>query len=369
MSSKTVLYLPSTPLNILVSIAHALAFKDQQQSVMLIIDQKNIVNHPYLKSLLAWDDSPFIYVDVMAGKSKGVDKLSQRRHNFLKLKGLLDKYPFQAVAAGSDRRVEFQYAMHLCHSRNTAAKIEGWYLDDGFYSYAGRPAKWYKDWVNAIVKKLTYGMWWQEPSTVGASDWVTHAWLFDPCKSVMQLKKKLTVKIEKDWFTAPQVNEFEKLLFKQYGLLENDLKKYRQADLCILIPHPSNLKKMPDYAVRLHSLLDEAIKSGKKPLVKYHPRTSVEDPLGLVEKYAVQLIPAEIAFEFVLMLFRNELVLVGDVGTALLTSKWLRPEIKGVAVLNESSEFESRMAALLKQHGVMVKSDISELKRVLDETS
>jgi len=360
MVRQTVLYMPSTPLNLLISIAHALAFSDQQRSVLLMIDQQDLDDHPYLKSLQDWAESPFEYVEVMAGKSNGKNKLKERKANFIRLQQLVDEYDFDVVAVGSDRRIEFQYVMHLLKQKQDKS-VEGWYLDDGLYSYAGKPSRWYKDLENMLAKKLTYGFWWQEPSTVGASDWITKAWLFDVEKAIPELKNKTTVKIESRWFSHPAIKTFQTLLFVRYGLSEDKLAELEKAELCILIPHPNNIDKIPDYRERLEKLLTSSSRSNRKVVAKYHPRTQESDPLSLIEKFGVQLIPSSIAFEFVLMLFDNKILLVGDVGTSLLTAKWLRPEIKSIAVLNVDSVFESQMASLMKQHGIRVETSMAEL--------
>lgn len=358
-SNRVVLYLPSTPLNIIVCAAHAFQFRNDQTSVMVIIDQKQTKSHPYLKSLLAWNESPFIQIEVLPGKAKGGAKLKQRKSNFTKLESLIKTYGFDAIATGSDRRIEFQYAMHIA---NQLKSVNGRYMDDGLYSYAGRESRGWKDTLSAYLKKITYGMWWQEPTTVGSSNWIQEAFLFSPCQADIRLKKKQVNKIEASWFQNSALDELSQLLFKEYGLQGEVLSKIKQADLCILIPHPHNIAKIENYHERLQQLLDWAQQKKLKTVIKYHPRSEGEDRLALKQQFQVDIIPAEIAFEFVLTQFANNICVIGDVGTALLTAKWLRPSVKSMALLTGKNEVEQKMSVLLMQHGVEVKKSFNELK-------
>ncbi len=364
MSNKTVLYLPSTPLNILVSVAHALAFRHQQNAVMVIIDQKATQNHLYFECLDRWQDSPFEKVAVLQGVQKGESKLKQRKAIFKHLADLLNEESFEAIATGSDRRVEFQYAMQL--GQQQTAELEGWYLDDGLYSYSGRASHWYKDWVNGLLKKVSYGFWWDEPTTVGASRWINQAWLFQPDKAVQPLLEKQRQPIQADWFKAPEMRAFAK------ELLSSQLKSNEvgidldQTEVIVLLPHPSNFKKINQYQTRLESFLQEMQNRQKEIAVKYHPRSGEFDLLNLVDQYGVKLIPSQLAFEVLLLELDPKVQLVGDVGTALLTSKWLRPDIKSYAVLSDTNVFEKEMAKLLTEQGLDVKTNILDVVELID---
>ena len=371
---KHVLYLPSTPLNILLSFAHAVAHAEQHDSVMVIIDQPNREQHPYLNSLHALAEraeSPFISVEVLCAKQANMSRLKLRQQNFSRLTEIMDTYQFEAVAVGSDRRIEFQFCMHYLQqffkesTKNKQNKqVEGWYLDDGLYSYMGNRKPWYENLTNKLIKKIIYGSWWQEPITVGASGWIQQAWLFDPCNAVLELKNKTLHKIDKTWFREAAIEKLANELFLQSGV--SDEFDWFKADLCILLPHPNNIKKMPGYAERLHGLLDATKSLPIHVAVKYHPRTEQLDALGLAQKYRVSIIPSSIAFEFVLMKLSNHTKLIGDVGSALLTAKWLRPEISSVAVFDAVNSFENKFKSVLTVRGVQVQSVEQDLMVWLD---
>ena len=349
------LYLPSTPLNVLVSAALANQFREQHQAQIWLIDQKHLANNPYVKALENWRDSPFEQVKILPGLAKGLQhKLIERKDNFERLQHGLQTFHPEIVAVGSDRRIEFQYVMHQLKKSKHPAK--GWYLDDGLYSYAGRPYHPIKDGINRWLKKLSYGFWWDEPKTVGASHWIHQAWLFQPEQAYALLKTKQIEKLSSDWFSNEKVRTFSRLVTEQF---EFDGAKLADVDVVLIIPHPNNQKKMQGYQQRIHGFVDQLIAQGKRIALKYHPREKGEDALGLVKSDQVTLIPTTLAFEFVLPLLPSGATVIGDVGTVLFTAKWLRNDLDIVATLNEEDPFQQRFIAITKQFDINIKSSES----------
>lgn len=359
-NNHKVLYLPSTPLNLLLSVAHAVTYRSEQVAQLVLIDQKSNHDNIYFKVLQSWINSPFQKVDLTLGAAKGKDKLKERKASFLKLAGLIERFPADAVAVGSDRRVEFQYVMHML--TKSSNQVEGWYLDDGLYSYAGRPCKWFKDWINGFLKKLVYGFWWQEPKTVGSSVWIEQAWLFRPDDAVTELQSKQMHAIEPEWFTHKDIRQFSEQVCSAYGLTQELLTSLQSADLFLLIPHPNNIKKMQGYEERIHQFLIQMQGLGVRIAAKYHPRTEQADLLGLEQRYQAVLIPSGLAFEFVLPFLKSEALVIGDVGTALLTAQWLRPDLKVSAVLDENDGFQSRFITIYNQLGVNIVTGFEDVQ-------
>ena len=353
------LYLPSTPLNVLVCCAvavHKQSFSNHSEQAQLwLIDQKNSENNPYFQALQHWGNSPFEVVHLFSAEKKGQSKLNHRREVFAQLLQAVRAFMPTQVAVGSDRRVEFQYVMQFLKQIKQLAK--GLYLDDGLYSYAGRPHHVIKDGANALLKKIAYGCWWQEPKTVGASSWINQAWLFAPNKAVPQLQGKDLVSLKQDWFTDEKIVELSHLVAKQ---LQFDVSGLIALDVMILIPHPNNIKKIPGYKKRIQQLVQQLQKQEKKVGIKYHPRTEDNDFLRLLDSGASVIVPSQLAFEFCLPLFSKNCQIVGDIGTALLSCRWLRPELKVCAVLDENESFQQKYITLSQSMGIRVTNQIED---------
>lgn len=354
---KKVLYLPSTPLNLLLSVAHAVHYAKQQRAQLILIDQKKSQNNLYINALQNWPGSPFESVNVCVGEAKGLAKLAERKTNFIKLAEWANAFKPDAIAVGSDRRIEFQFLMHCMSQQKSALEsngmVEGWYLDDGLYSYAGRPHHWLKDGVNSLIKKLLYGLWWQEPITVGASPWINQAWLFRPEQAVSGLRYKIKQRLESSWFFEEEVQNLSRVVTEQFEL---DGDRLCGIDWVIIVPHPNNQLKMRDYAKRIRQFVTQLSAQNKKIAIKYHPRQDGSDDLSLLNIDNVQLIPTALAFEFVLPLLPRGSKVIGDVGTALLTTKWLRNDVSIFAVLNENDTFQQHFISITKQFDIPITS-------------
>jgi hypothetical protein len=344
------LYLPSTPLNVLVSSALAVQFKDNARQQLWLIDQKSCDHSVYLETLRAWKESPFEEVLCFGQSEFNLSKRAFRRQLFSQLAEGASELNPGWVGVGSDRRIEFQYVMHHCSS-NSEPPV-GAYLDDGLYSYAGRRSNSFSDYINAWLKKLAYGVWWDEPRQLGTSRWIKEAWLFQPEQTIDVLKQNKSLKLKKlntELFTEPEVLSLSDALMSGFDVNSQEIA---ELDGIILVPHPHNVAKMRGYVPRVIEELGQWRETGLKIGIKYHPRFEGSDPLNLMEAGATSVIPSALAFEFVLPKLSSQAFVQGDVGTAIFTTHWLRPDIEIRAVLDESDVFQTRFIPLMKKMGI-----------------
>lgn len=347
---KRALYLPSTPLNTLMSVAHAADHKNSQQAKLWLIDQKHVRNNPYYDVLKTSELSLFDDIRCFGAGSATVAKRKDRIALFEQFKRALAEEAISDIFVGNDRRIEFQFLMHwLSHQ---SQNVTGHYMDDGLYSYAGKPSVWYKDGVNALLKKLFYGFWWDEPKTVGASHWIDDVWVMDTKLLHPALKMKQQHTINPEIFKSREVVNFSQNLL---GFFNETPESYQQFDLVLLLPHPNNIKKMDGYEVKLKQLIKNYVGQGMSIAAKYHPRME-GDALGLVSLGVTKIIPSAIAFEFILPLLKSDSRLLADIGSALFMAKKLRPDLDSVAVLDEKDPFQKRFLSLFERAGITIKS-------------
>ncbi|SFR49085.1 polysialyltransferase family glycosyltransferase [Thiomicrospira sp. ALE5] len=352
------LFLPSTPLNILVSAALACHLRQEQgaefHAEIWLIDQKNLANNPYLKALESWAESPFQSIKILPGVAKGRAKLTERKQNFQTIDQGLAEFQPNIIATGSDRRIEFQYAMHRMRQQGT--QTLGWYLDDGLYSYAGWPKQPLKDTLNALLKKLTYGLWWQEPKTIGASNWINQAWLFKPAQAHPLLANKQLNILPTEWFQAPEIQSLSKLV--RTDLASQDLQAI---SLLLLLPHPADQAKMKGYATSIKNYLRQITEQGAKVAVKYHPRQSLDDEFQLAQMSNVTLIPKSLAFEYLLADLAPQTQIVGDISTVLLTAKWLRNDLSVTGVFDPNDAYAQQFRPYFEQFDINIIDNLTSL--------
>lgn len=341
------LYLPSTPLNLLLSVAMALQAPKSVQAKLIYIDQREVKHNRFLETLRDWSGSPFVQADVLSGAAKGLAKLTERRANFAWLtKYLWDWMPAEVVV-GSDRRIEFQYVMSLLEQHQPA---QGIYLDDGLYSYAGKPTTWFKSKLSQWLHRVIYGDWWQEPETVGASPWIKQAWLFQPAQAISPLQQKDLQRIEPEWLMTPVMRDFAQALWRAFSR-QTELP---DCDVLLLLPHPNNVLKMPDYEPAVRRRLTQWLDQGKRVAVKYHPRVGDEDPWQLSVKTGVTLLPSALPTEVVYLLLPSGVTVAADVGTAVLTANWLRPDLSLQVELNSEDGFQARFLPIMRRLGIPI---------------
>ena len=360
MSKKlNVLYLPSTPLNILVCVAHAIEHQATQNAKLILIDQTLVTDNPYIKALKAWKESPFIDVEIMSGKASGWQKYQERQSNFLHLAEVKSSFLPDVIAVGSDRRVEFQYLMHLCQS--SVKPVNAWYLDDGYYSYAGRPYKWYKDLVSSAVKKMAYGFWWEEPKTIGSSSLIDKAWVFRPELVHPSLKTKQLKPIGNNWFHSEEFTVFAKEVFKAFQINETFFDELQQLDLLWVLPHPADYAD-DELRAQVDALLERAFQAGLRIGVKYHPRFTERDTFSYQSRFNALLMPNSIAFEFLLPILAKQLLMISGLGTSLMTAKWLGEALNVNAIISKNSETAKSDQALYSTMDIPVYNDCQKIR-------
>ncbi|WP_221793825.1 alpha-2,8-polysialyltransferase family protein [Oceanobacter mangrovi] len=340
-------YLASTPLHILNSIA--IADTSPGQHHLLIIDQPEVTDNIYYKLLAEWPDSPFTSLAIYPGRIKGSkDKLQQRRKIFAELERFAKRDQPTQVYTGNDRRIEFQYLMHVCSEQALAP--HGYYMDEGTFTYVGRKASsgFGDKVIDNLIKKLTYGFWWSNPPTVGGSHWIQTVYAAFPELVIDVLKSKEVRPLAECYRDSSAIGRFAARFLQHFSFDQSTLTG---TDLLITTPHESLIEKISGYREMLVSCIEQATAQGKRVAVKYHPRNIDPDILGFANHPLVKLIPAAIPFELICPMMQD-VVLVGDLSSTLINASWLTPDVKVLAlqVHSGASEFDR----LFQQLGIPV---------------
>lgn len=342
-------FLVSTPLHLYNAIVAAM-MNPQWESHLFFIDQPEEEKHLYFEALQAWAESPFAGVKLYRTRVKGVlKKWRVRRAAFRSLHEDVGKLSPHRVYVGNDRRIEFAYALHV--ARMIDPDAVGGYIDDGAYSYIYQKSKWYQDtFLDIGLKKLLYGPWYFRPSVVGASDAVSEAFVALPEFVHKALAKKRLIRLETRKLLDARVKPFIDYLVAPFGL---DREAVAALELVVILPHESLILRFPAFKQTVMQSIETAVAEGVRVGVKYHPRQSQPDPLALAALPNVTLLPNTLAFEALLPLL-GRAVIVGDVSSALLTARWLRPDLIVLSLRNEADARQEEMAAIFEHVGVML---------------
>jgi hypothetical protein len=342
------LYFASTILHLYAAAVIA-AERPEQQAHLIFIDQPEGKPFPLYELVQQWPESPFASVQLFYGRFPGLlNKLRKRKQLFRKLHAVMTDLRPAHIFVGNDRRIEFQYSMHV--ATELGCDSIGHYMDEGTFTYIGRKASsGFADAVlDNLVKKLSYGNWWKNPPTVGGSDWITHVHAAFPEQIHPLLRGKQVHPLTASGFTSPAMLSLSAAMMAHYGF---DPAALQQIDVLFTLPHESLFEKNPAYRQQVLQEIRRLDSEGKRVAAKYHPRNSGPDVLQLARD-GVQLLPAGISFEAMLPHFQVHTEVWGDLSSTLLTAKWIRRELKVCSLLG--NEPDARFVALLGNIGVQL---------------
>ncbi len=364
---KRGLYIASTPMIALLSAFVARAQPGRAR--LLLLEDFDAAER--LQALLRnWRDNPFEEILRLPGRytehQRGAPDRARGGRAFLRrvqVKRALRRETLAAIAAldadyqpdtvwlGNDRKVETQFALHLAAAR-TGSTSPGRYLDDGLYTYLGdvRQRPWVRR-IDRLVKRLTYGRWWQRTEHAGTSSWIGEAWLAFP-------------EFAPACYLPPQVRALPRAWFANRAAVRLSADAARGFQLprrwsrgcggVLVLPHSNQLRDNPALAGRLQARVRRAAAQGQPLALKYHPREVEADPGDLVGAGAARVLPALLPMELLLPLLPPRSLLLGEGSTALLAAGWLRPDLEVRDLGLSEGGYSARARALFARAGIPV---------------
>ena len=274
-------------------------------------------------------------------------KFKQRKLRFNQIQDLISSVLPDRIFTGSDRRMEFQFAMHQARKLN--AKVEGIYIDDGTVSYLGHKSikSVFHKHIDPILKKLVYGFWWKNALTTGSSTWISKAYLAVPKDAHPLLKTKKLIALDQSIFLSDEFLAVNEFLIEKYDALNSINFSKVKAVLCL--PNESFYLKDLDF---LHQIKNTIFKHFQPAeiAIKAHPKS--KDMTLLSEFFPDSIsLPNTLGMELLLPKLSDETSIIGDVSTALLTAKWLKPKVT-VQAFEVNSDISKNLKNLFNSLGI-----------------
>ncbi|WP_430460508.1 polysialyltransferase family glycosyltransferase [Thalassolituus sp. LLYu03] len=329
------IYFASTTLHLYVASAIA-ASRPGEDAHLIFIDQPESKPYPLYDIVRNWPGSPFSSVSLFYGRFPGLfNKLRKRRQLFAALSQKLMQLRPEHIFTGNDRRIEFQFAMHKAKAIGSSAI--GHYMDEGVFTYLGRDASssFSDRIIDNSIKKIIYGLWWKNPPTVGASDWITYVHPAFPELIHPLLRKKRLVPLNAASFNSKAMQSLSESILLKSGIPPESLGA---VETFITLPHESIFENEPLYRERIAFIVRQQTELGKAVAVKYHPRNKSPDSLDLSSE-GIHLLPAEVSFEALLPYLSSECEILGDLSSTMIMARWLRPDLKVNAFSLDNSSF------------------------------
>jgi len=213
----------SSPLHFFIATNLAISHKNDK-NIALFISKNEQTAKQYAKATTHFNDIFQETYDLTINDEQ--KKFKQRKLRFEQIEKIIESTPPNRIFTGSDRRMEFQFAMH--QARRVDSKVEGIYIDDGTVSYLGHKSinSVFHKVIDPQLKKLVYGSWWQNALTTGSSNWISKAYLAVPKDAHPLLQTKELIALDQSVFSSDeflQVNDF--LIAKYDTLTDIDFAK------------------------------------------------------------------------------------------------------------------------------------------------
>lgn len=326
-------YFISSPLHLLVAANLSLSMPATKQVALIIAN--NVEQAKRYAAALASVPELFDEVEVLSHAEKHglLGKISARKASLKRLKQIFSTPLKKQLFAGNDRRMEFQYAMHC--SKAGLADTRGIYMDDGAVSYLGHKSMggFAHENLDPMLRKLVYGKWWQHVATTGSSAWVSEAYLAFPKFAHPLLKSKAIKAIDASVFIAKPIQQLSQSMLASSGVDTNSLADFK---LFLVLPNEGVYKHD---ANRLTVIFERLCLNYdvSEICIKAHPR-SQDDALLIQAFPGVTFINKQLGMEMLLPLLNPNCVILGELSTALLSSKWLRPDLPVFALASDKPD-------------------------------
>ena len=348
-TNETNLFIVSTPLHLFIALGLASGPYKNNKNTLLFIDQAS-ANSPYVNCIRQWQTMPMVFIDALETAPKNpLKKIQHRKNNFSKLISHCESIKPARVFTGNDRRIEFQFCMHIC-TEVLNLDTRGIYMDEGAFSYFGRKASnsWQDKIIDSNLKKLSYGSWWKHPPTVGASEWIDKVYAFFPEYLYQGLKNKQTQALKPEWYHSEIMLEFCKTILKFFNF---NIPSLSSKDILLTLPHESIILGTPGYQQFIEQLVITHQEQGYRVLIKHHPRNIRENLLNLNDE-SIFIDPRPFLESIIPLL--NKATIIGDLSSTLLTAKWLSPKSQVEAVQLPGTKYPENLLSLFQNLDISV---------------
>jgi len=322
-------YFISSPLHFLLAVSMAIRYSDARS--IAVISSRIESNATLLGEVISRDGQ--VFCDVLTlesgpGRGQG-SKARQRKKRMKVLHDCLAERPAAKIFTGTDRHVEFQYAMHVARQHDPA--VEGIYLDDGLHTYLGsrRMHSFQHKYGDALLKKLYYGSWWKNPVILGTSGWISKVYAVFPelVHPVYREMGKTVLPFDSRYFDTPAFERMSQALADITGI---DRAALAELDFVLLLTHEQHYADTWAHTERVMRMLGARC-APERIAIKAHPRSQLLDELRKRYPRAVHL-DNRVGFELLLPFLREDCVFLADISSSLFTVKWLQPQQRAIAI-------------------------------------
>lgn len=357
-------YITYTPYHILVSCGLASLYDDSdEKSLIIVSDFKDA--EIFNRTILNWENNPFSEVKLLRGRFhvKKNDKINRIRISRSNLKSSKRFFKEKLNEASQtfiyhDGNPEGQIFAYL-NSKKGGTNI---YVEDGFAAYGDYIAP-DMAFYEKLVAKMLWGRFYERVRVQGTYKYIGKVMVFYPEIVRPELRGKKVIKISKKVLTYLNDTKLISALLKSHNLYQEDLK----ANYIFIAPLSEDLIEY-GLVKKYSNIFNYLIPDLSNVYVKYHPRETMGDFLGIQNFSNVAILPQSLPMEvvFLALLDKEPMIVIGDSSTSLLTAKYLLEKTNVISIIRLLGFKNMNLEDVFEKVGILMPTSIKELKDDLE---
>ncbi|MDN5871345.1 MAG: hypothetical protein L0H73_11575 [Nitrococcus sp.] len=219
-------------------------------------------------------------------------------------------------------------------------------VEDGAVAYSANGRR--IDWSEAVKRKLIFGPRTRSITVEGSSPYIDAFFAVFPEQVRAELRHKTVHALPSMDYTLFDALSWPRDYLRRIGVRAEDIACERLYPLA----QSSNFNALPDYRERMREIILQESATQYHCAISYHPSEKKPDVLG-VSAQGITLIHHAVPAELIYLFNRGRLSeVVGNIGTPLLTARWMLPEVRVVSLMNHLELHDPPFECTLRAIGV-----------------
>ena len=326
---RTNLFLPYTQYHMLLNYAIAAQNETDRNIMVLGSNSDSMHKCNEILSRLFPNINFCTHTLIPTDKVNNLQMIPIKKRNMCTIKDIL--YASSQISRlyySCERQLYTSYLIHLLKDNGT----EFHFVEDGIITYTEKEWIAKKNFFEKLGDRIIYGAWHDSGDIQGQLAGGTNG----------EFAEALEPGYLPDNFTAMKKNKIDSKAFLKKLKPENipnEFKKITDKNINLFIALDSNTYCNDEYISLMRTYIAKAVSEGWTVAVKKHPddvnNKELFDKLN-VEGKVIDL-PAYLPIEIYYLLFNKTLkYVIGSLSTAMITVKWLLPEVEAVSVCNKA---------------------------------
>ncbi len=313
----------------------------------------------FLRAASTWAESPFDRVVPMDPRRLPGAAGHLRESGAIRRQlqaALLDARPL-SLTVFNDREEAGQLA--LIATARHFPQAERRCAEDGSQAYTHFSYRAHSAAVK-LRQKLRLGRQWNDVQVLGMHPLVQQFIALRPSLLRKELRTQRTQAFPAAALASPALRGLAAALCADSGFTPGSVPP---GSTVLTVSHSSYATRNPEYRALIEACAKPLSCRPGRLFVKYHPRESQADYLGLLAHGVAQEIPRSLPAECLYLMLRDRtLNVVGGMSTTLLTAGLLMPQVRCIALLHASTSGDAWDRQLLDELRITSLSDASAIE-------